>query len=341
MVRDIRFLRAFYAVCTEGGFGRAAAQLNLTQPAISYQIRILERDVGAPLFERGGRRAVLTPAGRRLLDFCRRYFAELAHLTTEVSRGVHASSEPLRIASVSGFGRYVLFPALTGLLGDRPEAAQTGDAAGGGGVISGPRLDLRFRTAAEVLRQVEEGEVDLGVVYLPKVSNHLAFRALREEELVLIVAPSFARDALAGRDLARLATYEAVPFVTYLEGDYVFGRWFDAHFGAQPARTVSVHHLDELEEVIALVALGCGATVVPLDSARAALARRAVRVIRPVRGRRCINQVFAVTRAGGYIRPELEGVLAMLTACDTSALAPDSPRARSAARRGTAPSPAP
>jgi DNA-binding transcriptional LysR family regulator len=303
-------LRAFYAVCMEGGFGRAAAHLNLTQPAVSYQVRALERDVGAPLFERGGRKAVLTPAGRRLRDFCRRYFAELAHLTAEVSRGVHASAEPLRIASVSGFGRYVLFPALTELLRDWPGGARTGDVAGG--ATTGPRLDLRFRTATEVLRQVEEGEVDLGVVYLPKVSNHLAFRALREEELVLLAAPSFARKALAGRDLARLATYEAVPFVTYLEGDYVFGRWFDAHFGAQPARTVSVHHLDELEEVIALVALGFGVTVVPLDSARAALARRAVRVIRPVRGRRCINQVFAVTRAGGYIRPEFEEVLATL-----------------------------
>ena len=297
MVRDTRFLRAFYAVCTEGGFARAAVRLHCTQPAVSYQVRTLEHDVGAPLFERGGRRAVLTPAGRRLLEFCRRYFPEYAQLAAELARGAPARAEPLRIAAVSGFGRYVLFPALTTFLaGESPPT----------------RLDLRFRTAVEVLRLVEDGDVDLGVVYLPKVSNHLTFRALRDEELVLIAAPAMQRGDLAGRKLARLETYETVPFVTYLEGDYVFGRWFDAHFGAQPARTSSVHHFDELEEVTATVALGSGASVVPLDSVRAAVRRREVRVIRPVRGRRCVNQVFAVTRAGAFVRPEIESLLAEL-----------------------------
>lgn len=310
MVRDARFLRAFYAVCTEGGFARAAARLHCTQPAVSYQVRTLERDVGAPLFERGGRRAVLTPAGRRLLEFCSRYFAEYAQLAAEVSRGATTRAEPLRIAAVSGFGRYVLFPALTALL-DRGAHPAAGGAAAD---AEAPpvRLDLRFRTAAEVFRLVESGDVDLGVVYLPKVSNYLAFRALRDEELVLIAAPTFVRRHLARRDLARVTTYEAVPFVTYLEGDYVFGRWFDTYFGAQPARTSSVHHFDELEEVIATVALGSGASVVPLDSVRAAVARRAVTVIRPVPRKRCINQVFAVTRAGAFVRPEIEAVLAEL-----------------------------
>lgn len=301
VVRDTRFLRTFHAVCTEGGFARAAARLHCTQPAVSYQVRTLERDLGAPLFERGGRRAVLTPAGRRLLEFCRRYFAEYDQLATDVARGGAARAEPLRVAAVSGFGRYVLFPALASLLAGDADAREPR-----------PRLDLRFRTAAEVFRLVEEGEVDLGVVYLPKVSNHLAFRALRDEELVLIAAPAMARRVLAGRDLTHLDSFETVPFVTYLEGDYVFGRWFDAHFGAQPARTTSVHHFDELEEVVTAVSLGCGATVIPLDAARAAVERRAVRVLRPVRGRRCVNRVFAVTRAGATLRPELAEVLATL-----------------------------
>jgi hypothetical protein len=56
--------------------------------------------------------------------------------------------------------------------------------------------------------------------------------------------------------------------VTHLEGDYVFGRWFDATFGAHPTATTSVHHFDELEEVVAMVGLGYGASVVPLDAAR-------------------------------------------------------------------------
>jgi DNA-binding transcriptional LysR family regulator len=298
MVRDTRFLRTFYAVCTHGGFGRAAARLNCTQPAVSYQVRTLERDLGAPLFERGGRRVVLTPAGRRLLEFCRAYFAEYDRLATELAGGA-PSTEPIRIASVSGFGRYVLFPALGSLLaGDSRDGAPR------------PRIDLRFRTAEEVFRLVESGDVDLGVVYLPKVSSQLAFRHLRDEEIVLIAAPSLVRSPHARRTLGKLEAYETLPFVTYLEGDYVFGKWFDANFGAQPTRTTSIHHFDELEEVIATVELGSGASVVPFDSARAAAERRAVRVIRPVKGRRCVNQVFAVTRPGSVVRPEIESILA-------------------------------
>ncbi|HET7551403.1 MAG TPA: LysR family transcriptional regulator [Gemmatimonadaceae bacterium] len=300
MVRDTRFLRTFYAVCTHGGFGRAAARLNCTQPAVSYQVRTLERDLGAALFERGGRRVVLTPAGRRLLEFCREYFAEYDRVAAELAGGA-PSAEPIRIASVSGFGRYVLFPALGSLL--------AGDSSDG---APRPRVDLRFRTAEEVFRLVEGGDVDLGVVYLPKVSNQLAFQHLRDEEIVLIASSSLARSPRVRRGLGRIEAYETLPFVTYLEGDYVFGKWFDANFGAQPTHTTSVHHFDELEEVIATVELGSGASVVPFDSACAAAERRAVRVIRPVKGRRCVNQVFAVTRPGSVMRPEIEGILASL-----------------------------
>jgi DNA-binding transcriptional LysR family regulator len=194
----------------------------------------------------------------------------------------------------------VLFPALTALL----ERSSTG--------AEGPGLDLRFRTAQEVLRQVETGDVDLGVVYLAKVSNYLTFHPVYDEELVLIAAPAMLRAERGRRDLGRLAAYESLPFVTYLEGDYVFGRWFDAIFGAQPAATTSVHQFDELEEVVATVALGHGASVVPLDCARGAIARRQVRVVRPARAKRCVNRVFAVTRAGTFLRREFEDLLTAL-----------------------------
>lgn len=310
MVRDTRFLRTFHTVCVEGTFARAAARLHCTQPAVTYQIRMLERDLGAALFERGGRRALLTPAGRRLLAFAEQFVAEFDRMTAEIASGRPAAPEPLRVAAVSGFGRYVLFPALAPLL--RPAEAGAGPEG------SPARVELCFRTAVEVFRLVEDGRVDLGVVYAPKVSSHLAFRPLRDEELVLIAAPAVARRALGRRPeqhggggagaAARLATYEALPFVTYLEGDYVFGRWFDACFGAQPRRTTSAHQFDELEEVIAAVALGAGVSVVPLDAARAAAARGEVRVLRPVPGRRCVNRVYAVTRAGAAPRPELSAV---------------------------------
>lgn len=161
-------MRTFLIVCEEGGFSRAASRLHLTQPAVSYQMDRLEQRLGVELFERAGRRMILTPAGRRLHEFCARYFGELDSLVAELSEETAASAEPLRIAAVSGFGRYVLFPLL----------------AGEG--FEGLRLDLTYETADDVFERVEAGDVDLGIVYRTKVSNYLEFRELQKEELVLI-----------------------------------------------------------------------------------------------------------------------------------------------------------
>jgi DNA-binding transcriptional LysR family regulator len=120
------------------------------------------------------------------------------------------------------------------------------------------------------------------------------------------------RGELRSRDMTRLDTYESLPLVTYLEGDYVFGRWFETMFGGQPAATTSVHHFDELEEVIAVVAQGLGASIVPLDSVRAAARRREIRIIRPIAGSPCMNAIFAVTRAGAFVRMEFEWVCRVL-----------------------------
>ena len=64
---ELRHLRAFVAIVENGHFGRAAASLNLTQPALTQRIQVLEREVGQQLFTRDAREVRLTPAGAILL----------------------------------------------------------------------------------------------------------------------------------------------------------------------------------------------------------------------------------------------------------------------------------
>lgn len=192
----------------------------------------------------------------------------------------------MRIAAVSGFGRYVLFPVL----------------------CSQPFRDLLvgllYATAEEVFARVERGDADLGIVYLPKVSSYLDVREICREELALI-APA---DGAPARTPVELAELEPLPFVTYVESDYVFGAWFEHHFGRQPARIHSVLHFEELEEVVAMVALGRGASVVPLDCAADALDACRIRVVlrdNPA----CLNAVHAVTRSGAVVRKEVNALI--------------------------------
>src|SRR5258705_745355 len=73
---NLRYLRAFATIADADGFGRAAARLNLSQPALSRPIHALESELGVPLFDRIGRRVQLTSEGEDLLRRSRRLLAE-------------------------------------------------------------------------------------------------------------------------------------------------------------------------------------------------------------------------------------------------------------------------
>ena len=69
---DLKQLRAFVTIAETGNMTRAAELLHLVQPAVSRQLRLLEDDVGARLFQRERHGMALTDAGRALLDYARR-----------------------------------------------------------------------------------------------------------------------------------------------------------------------------------------------------------------------------------------------------------------------------
>lgn len=295
---DPRYLQVFVAVGRERSFSRAAALLHKTQPAVSYQIRCLEEQLGVRLFDRASRRPALTRAGTQLYQLCHRFFDDFERLQAALRAGTAVALAPLRIAAVSGFGRYVLFPCL----GRCPEL----------------RYSLRYPTAAEIFAALEEGACDLGFVYLPRVSSRLQSVPVWREELVLVGPAGVAAPARLD-DLAQL------PFVTYDESEYVFGKWFEAIFGRQPRALRSLYHFEELEEVVSTVAAGGGFSIVPDHCAAAAARAGALTVVR-LRRRRVRNLIYAVTGVGAADHPALPELLAALAAGAGSASKPQPAR---------------
>ncbi len=300
---ELPYLEVFYAVCAEGGFTAAADRLGRTQPAISYQVRSLERVLNAKLIERGGRRVLLTPAGERLRSFCHEFFGELARVRSECVGGHRPA--PLRLGSASGFGRYVLVPALHRLAESRARRRE-------------PALTphVAFDSADVVVGRLERGECDAVFVYNRRITNHLRYRPVYDEELVLISATR--RRGRKAPDLSTLDAFERTPFVTYQEGDYVFGRWFDATFADQPATLQSVAHFSELEEVIDFVRRGAGLSIVPRDAVRAAYERGEVEIMYTGRGAPCLNQVYMVVRSGSTITRDIQQLVGVLRAMPVS-----------------------
>ena len=87
-----------------------------------------------------------------------------------------------------------------------------------------------------------------------------------------------------------------MPFITYDESDYVFGKWFESNFGKQPRTIPSYHHFEELEEVITMVVRGEGLSIVPDYTVNKELFNNEIEIIRPTKTI-CKNQVYAVTPA--------------------------------------------
>lgn len=222
---DLRFLPAFHAVYERKNLTAAARALRLSQPAVTYQLRQLEAQVGS-LFERRRTGMHATVRAERL-------YAITRELVDRIARLDDAPARPLAIASVSVFGRYIVAPRLRAMV-DVPHA-------------------LRFPLADEVIAQVAGGDCELGFVFRAVHHPALACEPVHDEQYVLI-APKRRALPTAG---------EIVPLVAYDEGDYVLGRWVGHHYKRTPPSFAIACRYEELEEVVAAVAAGRGCAVVP------------------------------------------------------------------------------
>ncbi|HWL86510.1 MAG TPA: LysR family transcriptional regulator substrate-binding protein, partial [Polyangiaceae bacterium] len=228
-------------------------------------------------------RVLATPMADQLYRLVRGFARDVAVLR----EGKADASTGLELASVSAFGRYVLFPVLLQrAFAERP-------------------ITLRFPELGEVLRRVLDGQVDAGFVYRAPIHGRLSVQPVYEETLDLVANAAWARR------LRTIDAFQDVPLVTYDDGDYVVGSWFGHHFGRRTVRWSSVCHFEEIEEVVGAVAAGRGVAIVPGFCAHAD--HRKVRIVRwgrpPLR-----NTVYAVQRAGTPEHPGITELLAALRA---------------------------
>ena len=169
---DFNQLITFLEVAELGNFSRAADKVLRSQPAVSAQIRQLEDEYGAKLFDRTKKSVTLTPAGELLLDYVRRMLA----LRDESLRAI-ADSDP-EIRGVLSIGAnettflYVLPKVLARYHQQYPKV----------------RITVYRNFSHKVLEKVEDDEVELGVVTTPVKSESLAVVPIFKDRLVWIVS---------------------------------------------------------------------------------------------------------------------------------------------------------
>lgn len=191
---ELEPLRLFLQVAATGSFSRAATLAASTQSAVSKRIGALERQLAVRLFERTGRGARLTPAGRRLLP-------RAEALTAEIDRLPEFLADDAR--GLTGVVRLALQPSVSWpLVGDLVTAVRA----------RYPKLHLQI--AEGPTRQIEEsladGRVDLGVVSLPPPPGLGEHEALFDVPLGLVAK---AGDAQARRATIPFARFAQLPLV--------------------------------------------------------------------------------------------------------------------------------
>ena len=187
---DTRQLAAFCAVVERRSFSLAAEQLGVTQPAVSLQVRGLEKRLGAQLLDRSGRRVEPTEAGRRLYRGAQRLLAlEEQVLEDVVSEGAGELAGALSIGASTGPAAVVVPQLLCEFQHEHP----------------GVHVALEVHDTRTVVELVAERRLELGIVGAAPRHRGVRFDPLAWDEVVLVCPPGH-RFAARAIDVDELAT---------------------------------------------------------------------------------------------------------------------------------------
>jgi len=171
---EIRQLKAFLAIAEAKTFTAGARRVNVTQAAISMQIRQLEDEVGLQLFTRTPRRVILTEAGEYLLERARKILREHDSALAEIAEVAGAEYGRLRIGPASGpFSRHQLPGIMQALKEKFPNSELT--------VASG--------TSERLVDRMMHGELDTAFVSLPVDNANITTESIFSDEIVAIAHP--------------------------------------------------------------------------------------------------------------------------------------------------------
>ena len=241
---ELSQLRCFVAVAEELHFSRAAERLNMTQPPLSRQIRLLEHHVGVQLLERNSRTVRLTAAGKAFFPEAARILRIAEEATFAARRAAKGEQGNLAIGFTSASG-YSLLPEVVRRLRE---------------CAPGVSLTLKELVSTVQVEALNAGELDLGLLRPHPLGGELDSRLIARESLMLAIPEGEAEawpreptlDDLHGKPFVMYSPYEARPFYLMLSERF-------ARAGVVPD---IVEHIGQVHTMLALVRAGVGAALI-------------------------------------------------------------------------------
>lgn len=237
---EIRHLRYFLAVAEAGSFSRAADRLGISQPSVSQQMRDLEAELRVSLFQRRGKRILLTPTGLVFQEHARAILRQVESLLQDLTLEPDQVRGSLHIGVVPILN-VALIPHLLGLFtAEHP----------------GVSLIVEEISSTEIETALEEGRMDVGLGFLTRHSPNLHYERLCEDAFALVVAESH---PWAGREAIPVADLHGQRLLQ-LPDSFVMRRMADEICRKHQARPRTVAEINAIETLLrSLGALEAGA----------------------------------------------------------------------------------
>jgi Transcriptional regulator len=250
---DIVKLQAFESAARLGSFTEAARELNLTQSAISRQIKELEHQLGVALFERIRKRVVLSGAGRRFFPEARKLLEQLERSTLRVMSSPQGTT--LSIATLPTFGSRWLIPRLPDFFEKHPGVALH---------LSSHSKPFDF----------SETPLDGAIHYGQPIWAQATCRFICQEEMFVVAAPNFL-------DQRKGSVLEQIVKGPLLHLDTRPGAWSDwlTLAGADDSAAYRGHRFDQFSMIIGAVQSGMGFGLVPKYLIERELADKSLEIV--------------------------------------------------------------
>jgi DNA-binding transcriptional LysR family regulator len=241
---DLQQLRVFQSAAKNKGFTRAGEELHLSQSTISQHIKLLEDELGCPLFLRVGKRVLVTEAGNLLLQYTEKIFHDLKN----AEMALREVSALKRGAVRLGVGATTLTYRLPHVLGEYNQRF--------------PDIELIVQTGTTefLLEAVKAQRIDVAIVMSPSPQPGLNIQPLGDEELVFVLNRAH---PLARRRTLEPSDVSPLRFILF-EKNTAMQNLIDEYFeslGVAPRITMEV---ESIEAIKSLVRAGLGASVLPL-----------------------------------------------------------------------------
>lgn len=287
-------LETFLCIAEVGGFTEASRRLHRSQPAISRRVHELESALGAPLFERTGRRVTLTEAGQALRPHAEAALAAVRDAERAV-RDHARGSWNLRLAIVGTLADSHVVDAL------RAFTARFANAS----------VDLRTATSSEVSALVRAGEASLGLRYFPDPDPKLESIPLGSERLYVVVPAAHRITATQLPNLHPLLEERWLCFPAPRGRPTSYRGILENELAACGVVDPPITTVDSLTAQKRLVEAGFGIAFMPTSSIREELRIGSLRAIE-ITGLTASLPVVAVRRIGGYQSHAATAFLEML-----------------------------